>query len=569
MLAAAETRLTGGLARLHALALRLEAVRPVALLAPLCVLQIAIGAWFAWKTPHNGWIWYSGGDASEYWTPEWSLAHGFLPRAVVGNVVPVLFAWVPLVAGPSLLTGAKVIVILQLALLVPAALVCFWGVADRLFGRTFAWAAAALWVLAPLLMLLGFHRNYHGPFEQYFLVPHWYGLTNMGDMPSLVAVLAAAWAVLAALERRSLPVAVLAGLLGGLALGVKPANAFFVIAAAVLVVLERRWRVGLAWALGFVLPLVALAVWKERGLGSLPLGSSALGGSATVALGLPGSGGGAPLVGAIHLGVDPGRLHSQFGDLREVFFSVLLLAWFAVAGTVGALRRSPARGVFLALWFAGYAIVKTGASSTAQVPSASFFRIGEPGLPAYLLLALSTVFLLPRAGRAWHNRPKPTADRPISRRDLRWLAPVVAVAGVLPLAVVAIVPTASAMRTVRDETLVQEAPFSTDFHFAAARQPDGSVRLSWRRPPAGGSSPWFVVLRSPTDACWRPPGGSAECVFNLPVPVLTTTQATSLVDRPGTGASWYWVEQVADFRTTTQGGDLMLVSPGVHVPPAG
>jgi len=53
------------------------------------------------------------------------------------------------------------------------------------------------------------------------------------------------------------------------------------------------------------------------------------------------------------------------------------------------------------------------------------------------------------------------------------------------------------------------------------------------------------------------------------VPVLTTTQATSLVDRPGPGDVWYWVEQVADFRTTTVGGDLMLVTPGVHVAAAG
>jgi hypothetical protein len=568
MLAAAETRLSGGLARLQALAVRLEAVRPVVLLAPLCVLQAALGAWFAWHTPHNGWIWYSGGDASEYWTPEWSLAHGFLPRAVVGNVVPVLFSWVPLVAGPSFLTGAKVIVCLQLALLVPAALVCFWGLADQLFGRLFAWAAAALWVLAPLLLLLGFHRNYHGPFEQYFLVPHWYGLTNMGDLPSLVAVLGAGWATVAALQRRSLPLGVVGGTLTGLALGVKPANAFFVVAVVVLIALERRWRVGLYWAVGLVLPLLALAVWKQRGLGTIPLGSDALGGSATLAGGLPGSGAGLP-VAAIHLGVSAGRLHTQFGDLREVFFSVLLLAWFAVAGAVGALRRSPSRGLFVVVWFAGYCLVKTGASSTAQVPSASFFRIAEPGLPAYLLLALSTVFLLPRAGRAWRERPVPAADTAIGRRQLRWLAPVVAVAGVLPLAVVALVPTASASRTVRDETLVQEAPISNAFHFTATRQADGTVRLSWQRPPTGGSSPWFVVLRSQTNPCWQPPAGARECVFNLPVPVLATTQATSLVDQPGPAGFWYAVEQVADFRKTTQGGDLMLVSPGVTVPPAG
>ena len=70
------------------------------------------------------------------------------------------------------------------------------------------------------------------------------------------------------------------------------------------------------------------------------------------------------------------------------------------------------------------------------------------------------------------------------------------------------------------------------------------------------------------DACWQPPQGAKECVFNLPVPVLETTQATSAIDRPGPGSVHYWVEQVADFRKTTQGGDLMLVSPGVQVPAA-
>jgi len=27
-------------------------------------VQLAIAAWFAFATPHNGFVWYSGGDAS-------------------------------------------------------------------------------------------------------------------------------------------------------------------------------------------------------------------------------------------------------------------------------------------------------------------------------------------------------------------------------------------------------------------------------------------------------------------------------------------------------------------------
>jgi hypothetical protein len=33
-------------------------------------VQLAITAWFALETPHNGFVWYSGGDATEYWTGE-------------------------------------------------------------------------------------------------------------------------------------------------------------------------------------------------------------------------------------------------------------------------------------------------------------------------------------------------------------------------------------------------------------------------------------------------------------------------------------------------------------------
>ena len=45
-----------------------------------------------------------------------------------------------------------------------------------------AWAAV-LWLVGPLLFLRGFVPRFHYAFDQYFLAPHWFGLTNMADFP--------------------------------------------------------------------------------------------------------------------------------------------------------------------------------------------------------------------------------------------------------------------------------------------------------------------------------------------------------------------------------------------------
>jgi hypothetical protein len=553
-------------ARARAAAAWLEAVDPVVLLASLCGLQVAIAFWFGFNTPHNGWIWYSGGDATEYWTAQWSLAHGFLPRSVLGYGLPVLYLWVPWIAGPSLLQGSAVIAPLQAVVLVSLGLVCFWGVADRLFGRLYAWAAAVLWVLAPFLMLRGFRSDYHARFEQYFLVPHWFGWTNMGDLASTVAVLACTWATLRAVDEHRLEDAVLGGLLGGLAIGIKPANGFFLVAVAVLFLATRRWRVAAAWSAALVPALLTLALWKVRGLGSLPIGSAS--GSVHEALG--GAPVGAP-VGFIHLGKYVGfnasHLHQQLIDLREVFWSIRLLEFLVIAGIAGAIRRAPAKGLFLAVWFVGFCILKVSNSPTAEIGSATTFRVAEPGLPAFILLAAAVAFWVPRPGR----RPARAVAAParFARPNLRVLVPVVAVLGVLPLALVGLVPTASAVRTVRDENTVTEAPISDSFHLRAVRRADGKVLVSWRKPPTGRSNTFFVVYASPIDPCVHPSGGSRECAFNLPVPTIATTQATSVLDAPGASARWYYVTLVADYRRDYQGGDMMLISRGVHLPPHG
>ena len=64
-------------------------------------------AWLAFRTPHNGWVWHSGGDATEYWTAQWSVAHGFVPQAVISYGLPVFYGWVPLVTGTRFCTACR------------------------------------------------------------------------------------------------------------------------------------------------------------------------------------------------------------------------------------------------------------------------------------------------------------------------------------------------------------------------------------------------------------------------------------------------------------------------------
>ena len=194
----------------------LRTVRPAPLLAILIAIQFGVVAWLALATPHNGWVWYSGGDATEYWSAQWTIAHGLIPQALIGWGLPIIWAWAPLAAGTSLLSGLPLILLVNTLVLGPLALVLVWALADQLYGRLYAWATALFWVLWPVLAIWAFSSDYRPKFEQYVLAPHWAGLTDMADFPSLVAVLATAWASVRAVRNGRLGSALGAGVLGGI-----------------------------------------------------------------------------------------------------------------------------------------------------------------------------------------------------------------------------------------------------------------------------------------------------------------------------------------------------------------
>ncbi len=523
------------------------AARPWLLLTALAAVELAIVAWLAFDTPHNGWVWYSGGDATEYWTGEWAIAHGLIPQAIISFGLPVYYGWVPLVTGITLLHGLQVIVVLQALVLVPLVLVLVWAVADRLFGRTYAAVASSLWAFGPLLMLAGLTSRYRPSFEQYFLVPHWAGLTNMADLPSVAAVLACAWATLRAADTGRTDDAVVAGVLGGVMIGLKPANGFFIPAVAVLLVAAWRPKVAAGFAAGIVPALITLALWKARGLGHLPITHAYA--STREAAG--------PLAAtpSHYIPFDLHRLNQQLIDLKEVFWSLRLLEFLAIAGSLAAIRRVPAKGAFVVVWFAGFCLVK-GSSNLASVPSTSYFRFVEPGLPAFVLLIASLGFLVPVHGRRvpWRR----AAESWSVRRSPGLIA--AGLAALVPLAVIVAAHPARTMRFARNNLNATEAPISSDFALTAAARGD-SVRLDWKpRSVPGSTKVSYLILRSTgDDGCERPPQGAVECFVTGNQ--VSFSRLPFYVDRPPPGHRYaYRVALVADYRDSPTTTDLMLLS---------
>lgn len=523
---------------------------PVALiLAGAVLLQLAIASWFAFATPHNGFLWYSGGDATEYWAEQWSVGHFLLPQTELGWGLPLLYGWVPLLAGPSLLNGLPVVVALQTLILLPLSVMLFFLLAGRLYGRVFGIWSTFVWIFTPVLLLLGFNRpSYRAKFEQLFAAPHLFGLTNMGDFPSLVLVIAAAFATVRAAASRAWRDAALAGLVVGMLIAVKPANAFFVPAAAFLVLLGRSTRVAVAFAAGLAPALVTLFFWKHRGLGYTPLTSFG---------GLRMAAGPDPVAGISPVRYVPLSWHNLtqiWSDFEEVFRSPTLFIVIVALGIIGAARHNWRHAIFLVFWAAAFLLVK-GGSDQASVVTTSYYRLTLPGLPALVILVASSVFVLPQ--RVW--RPaEPLRVTPVRPGPL--LALVILTA-VVPLVVILVIRSPGRPRIVRDTGTSTEAPLDAALEARVVPAAAGPL-LSWSPFDGGSSRVYYVVYRAGdgTNGCTLPDSGARVCILAARL-VGATTGTTFAVRRPGV----YRIALAAYYLPTLNGSDLMLLGPPTQV----
>jgi hypothetical protein len=547
---------------------------PWSVLMPLIVVQWLALLGLVASIHHSGWLFYQGGDETFFYTSAWTLCNGHLPVAQIGYAWPLLTCPIAAASGPSLLSALPALLLLQTLVLLPIGVAAAYGVGSRVGGRAIGYLAALAWVVAPYLVIPGFVERYHQKYVE-LTIPQGLGLTAMGDFPSMVVVLCSAYFALRAMDEDRTVDAVLAGLLAGFALGIKPSNAPFLAAPFLGLLLSRRFRGTVAFGAALLPSLLTLAIWKQRGLGVLPLLHSSLGSSqpgrlAMVMLPLA-------LVNPLtrYLPLDWHHLHINLLGIREVFWSEHLVEYLPIAGTIAIARRSLAKAVFFAVWLGGFVIVK-GSSDLATIDSASFWRLLMPAWPAYLMLVVSLPLLVPSAGPRLAVRFPAVPSRVGWRSPLFGLAVLVLV--LVPLLAVSFLPVLRQPTDLRIRQANLLVPVSSAFQLQADRS-DGAVTLRWRRVGGGGARvfyrifrvavgkefvpdrPWFVSRGRGVACDPAPPKGALDCALGMET--IGSTRGFSFVDHPPPGRWWYRVGESGNWLSDLSQGDVLLLSDAV------
>jgi hypothetical protein len=545
--------------------------QPWSILGPLLVVQWLALLGLALSVHHNGWLYYQGGDETFYYTGASLLSHWTLPLTPVGYAWSYAITPVALIAGPTVLTALPPVVLFNTLVLLPIALLCVYGIATRIAGRTFGYWAAALWIGVPYLAIPLFDHRYHQKYVEIAL-PQQLGLTILADFPSMVFLLLTAYLLMRALDTEDWRDAALAGLVGGFAIGIKPSNSLFFGAAVLALLIAKRWR-QTAIFLGLIAPsLVVLALWKQRGLGTLPAFSSYGGGTPTLAS-LGGELPAASLVTPFHkyLTLDWHQLSQNLDGLREFFWAVRPLEFVPFAGLLAIAKRSGPKAVLVFLWFAAFFVLK-GTDEHASIEDASFFRLLMPSFPAFLLLLAGLPLLVPSFGLTRRLLVPPASGR--RRFGNRLLGGTAAVLVLVPLVIVAGTTPQKSASAVTDPDQGVYVPVRSSFRVTAQRS-GATEQLTWNAPYSGSTRIFYTVLRSPASypdpsnpkqrtvtegiSCReRVHGSSANCLLFMRR--LAATRALRFVDRPPPGRWTYRVTLSANWVDDPTLGDVLVLS---------
>ena len=510
---------------------------------------------------HAGWIYYQGGDQLWYYTLGWLLGHGQLTQTQVGYGWSALLAPIARIAGPNLVSALPAIVLINVLVLMPAAMLALYGTAARIGGRLFGYWAVVLWILLPFVGVWYTDTGYHQKYTE-LLLPQAFGLTAMSDFPTTVATLVSIYFCVRVLwsERPALLDAVAAGVAAGAAIAIKPATALFLAGPVLAFAYRRRFELAGAMLAGLAPAVVALAVWKQRGLGQLPVlphGAQHPTGHGLAA--------GAPLAG-----LDFGKYYHQLnwshlGNnidlLREHFWSGRLIVWLVVAGVIGLARRSLTASLLVGGWFLAFALVK-GSYSGASIEDGSLFRIMMPSYPAFVLLLASVPLLLPRLpGKLRAFRPAFATPRARTRWSL--VGATVLVSAVIPLAAFAAADTHGGLDPVTIGTTLMPVPANVDVGLTAAVH-GRHVTLAWRTARPAGGPVFYRVWRGRVDGLTCPPAPGAR-LCKLALPEVGVAKTGRFVDLAPRGHWVYRVAVAANWLDDPHYGDDYVVSRPVSV----
>jgi len=299
------------------------------------------------------------------------IAHGTLPSAG-GPLYPLLLA--PLARLTTRADRvASLVTIVNVLVLGPLATYCLLEVARRIAGRMFAALAAAVWLLAPVVVVPLFASSYRTTYVDDVL-PALYGLAVQPAYLAMVLSLVAAMFALRATDGAP-RTAFVSGLMAAAAIACLPVSAGIAGGAIIALAVARRWR-GVGEALGgLAAGLVPTLIWRHRALET-----------ATVTLGNPSWSG----------------FQGSMSNIREFFYSNRLLQWLPVAGAVGMVRlMRPAAGL-TAGWVVVAAVI--GIATPTSFAAGRFFVDLIPAWPAYALLVAAVPALVPTLARRLGGR---------------------------------------------------------------------------------------------------------------------------------------------------------------------
>jgi hypothetical protein len=527
--------------------------RPRTVLGTLVGAQLALTVLLASSAAHNGWVYYQGGDQIVNSTTGWLLGSLDLPPTEVGYLWPVVQAPITWFTGPTFVQALPPLLVLNVLVLGPLALVCVYGLGSSIGGRLLGYWAALLWVVAPFAAIPLFVERYHEKWVDQFL-PQGLGLTATSDYASMVLVLVAAFLVVRSLGDGRLWDGAAAGIAFAAAVGIKPSNMLFATGAALAYLVARHWREAAAFGVAAAPGLLVLAFWKYRGLGELPVLAYQ-----QVQL----AAGSDPLAFDLnrYLDLDVDHWRDQMDALREFFWSARLAQWAPFAGVLAVLRvrRTPVAAL-LAGWLGAYLVVK-GFSPRASIEAASFWRLLMPAWPAYLLLFSSIPLLVPTLVRRLGDRARPPAARPIRPR---W----VVLAAIVTVAVPAVATAAASRIEPPTPAVVQEfssgnilTPVDEDIHVQAQRVGSGQ-RITWTS-GSWHAKVFYKVYRS------ERPGSDVQCALSsgvswacyLRTKVIQTTAGSSYTDPSPPAGSIYRIGVGTNWLDDPNLGDVFAISP--------
>ncbi|HEU5489797.1 MAG TPA: hypothetical protein VFU84_03305 [Gaiellaceae bacterium] len=533
--------------------------RPRTVLGSLIGLQIGATLVLALVADHNGWVWFQGGDQIWLATQGWLLGQFELPPTELGYLWSYALTPIMWLTGPTYVQALPPLVVLQVLVLGPIALLCVYDLACRIGGRLLGYWASFLWAIAPFASIPLFVDRYQERFGEQFL-PQALGLTAMSDYPSMVLVLAAAVFVARSLEAEQVHDAVLAGLLLGAATAMKPPNLLMGAGAALAYLVARRWRNGIVFGAAIVPSLLVLAFWKERGLGSIP----ALGleetrlamGAATTAISVNVD---------RYVDLDWDHWIQQMDYMREFFFSARVAQWAPVAGLIAVVRvRRGAVAALLAGWLGAFLVVK-GFSPRADIQTGSFWRLLMPAWPAYLLLLAAIPLLIPTLARRLGERLRAPSSRPVA---LRWIAVAAAVTVLVPAAAIA----ASSPLEGPEHALTQDdagnfilTPVDRSVELRVERTADGNL-LTWEDDPWRADVFYRVYRSEGADfECENTDGHPAQSCYFFGTLVETVSER-AYIDVEGAPAATYRIGVGTNWIADPAFGDVFAFSPPAVAP---